>query len=132
MPPGFGGFSDVGFPGGGLADAMFTIVPMLILGVFLYIIGTSIYRVVTNSQQPLLTRRARIIGRRQKVSGGSHMHGDHHHSSTRTAYFVTFEFEDGSREEFSLRGDQYGLLAEGDIGTLQSQGTWYKGFDRER
>lgn len=49
----------------------------------------------------------------------------------RTAHYVTFEFDDGSRERFSVRGDQYGLLAEGDAGTLQSQGTRFKGFDRE-
>lgn len=67
------------------------------------------------------------MGRRQRVS--RHHHQNHHH--THTAYFVTFEFEEGSREEFSMRGDQYAMLAEGDIGTLQSQGSWFKGFDRE-
>lgn len=118
---------DSGPFGFSLFSLMFTIVPVLVIGVFVYVIGSSIYRAVTNSQQPLLTRRARIVGRRQHVSRRHHNH--HHHSHT--AYFVTFEFEDGSREEFSLRSDQFAMLAEGDIGTLQSQGTWFKGFDRE-
>ncbi|MFZ5828029.1 MAG: DUF2500 domain-containing protein [Bacillota bacterium] len=108
-------------------NLMFTVVPLLVVGVFLYVIGSNIYRAMHNRQQPLLTRRARIVGRRQRVS--RHHHNNHHH--THTAYFVTFEFEDSSREEFSMRGDQYAMLAEGDIGTLQSQGTWFKGFDRE-
>ncbi len=103
---------------------MFTIIPIIVIGGFVFIIGSLIVRAVSNSQKPLLTRRARIIGRRQR-----HSHGANHHHHT--AYFITFEFEDGSREEFSLRGDQYATLAEGDIGTLQSQGTWYKGFERE-
>ncbi len=37
---------------------------------------------------------------------------------------------DGSRKEFGVTGEEYGLLAEGDRGMLQSQGTWYKGFNR--
>lgn len=107
------------------ADIMFTLVPMIVIGGFVFIIGSAIYRAVTNSQQPLLTRRARIVGRRQRLSRGA----NHHHAHT--AHFVTFEFEDGTREEFSMRGDEYAMLAEGDVGTLQSQGTWFKGFHRE-
>jgi len=105
-------------------DFMFQIVPLIVFGGIAFVIGSAIFRAISNSQQPLLTRRARIVGRRQRTSHGA----NHHHH---TAYFVTFEFVDGSREEFSMRGDQYAMLAEGDIGTLQSQGTWFKGFDRE-
>lgn len=112
--------------GGGLFNFMFTVVPIIVIGGFIFVFGSMIYRAVSNSQKPLLTRRARVIGRRERVSHGA---GDHHHHHT--AYFITFEFEDGSREEFSLRGDQYAMLAEGDVGTLQSQGTWFKGFERE-
>lgn len=45
-------------------------------------------------------------------------------------YFATFEFPDGSREEFRLQGEAYGLLSEGDSGLLRTQGTWFQGFDR--
>lgn len=115
---------DSGPFGFSLFNIMSTLIPIIVVGGIIFVIGSSIFRAITNSQQPLLTRRARIVGRRQRVSGG----GNHH---ARTAYFVTFEFEDGSREEFSMRGDEYAMLAEGDLGTMQSQGTWFKGFSRE-
>jgi hypothetical protein len=80
--------------------------------------------------QDLVARRARVIGKRQStsVSGGT---GDMP-ASSHDHYHVTFEFGGGEREEFSVDGSEYGMLAEDDEGTLQSQGTWYKGFDRMR
>lgn len=120
-PFGGGAFGD------GLVGVMFTIVPIIVIGGFIFGIGSLIFRTVDNLDQPLLTRRARVVGRRQSVSSSGI--DEHHH--THTSYYVTFEFEDGSREEFSVRGDQYALLIEGDVGTLRSQGTWFKGFDRE-
>jgi hypothetical protein len=76
-----------------------------------------------NRASPLLSREAQIVGKRQNVRGGSE-------TSTTTSYYLTFEFTDGSRKEFGVTGEEYGLLAEGDRGMLQSQGTWYKGFNR--
>jgi len=76
-----------------------------------------------NRASALLNREAVIVGKRQDVSGGSE-------TSTTTLYYLTFEFTDGSREEFWVTGEEYGLLTEGDRGMLQSQGTWYKGFNR--
>jgi hypothetical protein len=40
-------------------------------------------------------------------------------TSTTTFYYLTFEFTDGSREEFGVTGEEYGLLAEGDRGMVQ-------------
>lgn len=76
-----------------------------------------------NSCSPLISRNAIIIGKRQKVSGGE--------NSTSTWYYITFKFDDGSREEFSVSGQKYGILVEGDEGKLHSQGTWFKGFERQ-
>ena len=53
------------------------------------------------------------------------------HSST-TYYYITFEVNSGDRMEFSVTGEQYGMLAEGDYGTLTFQGTRYKCFLREK
>lgn len=75
-----------------------------------------------NRVSPLLSRNVRVVAKRQHVSGSQY--------ATGTRYYVTFEFTDGSREEFSVTGGVYGQIAEGDRGTLHSQGTWYKGFDR--
>lgn len=125
--------SDPFFGGGAfrLFDIMFVLVPILVIGGFVFVFGSMIYTAVSNIQKPLLTRRARVVAKRVRHSIHHHHHGDHHHHSHHTAYYVTFEFEDGRREEFSVRGDQYGLLVEGDEGTLQSQGTWFKGFYRD-
>jgi len=121
--------------GGGAFDTLFKVfmilVPVVVIGGFVFAFGSMISTAVSNSQKPLLTRRARVVSKRMDHSTSLHHHGDHHHVSHDTSYFVTFEFEDGHREEFSVRGDQYGLLAEGDVGDLQSQGTWFKGFYRD-
>ena len=51
--------------------------------------------------------------------------------STSTSYYVTFQVESGDRMELSVRGKEYGLLAEGDYGRLTFQGTRYLGFQRK-
>ncbi|WP_158501922.1 DUF2500 domain-containing protein [Vitiosangium sp. GDMCC 1.1324] len=79
--------------------------------------------IVRNLRSPVLSRPGRVVAKREQVS------------ATRdwgtTVYFVTFEFPDGSREEFRVLPNVHGLLAEGDQGTLVSQGTWFKGFERQ-
>lgn len=101
------------------------LIPAIFIGaVAVFIFGKVIYAFVVtgtrNRQAPFLRRDAMIVSRRQQVWG----------DNASTTYFVTFEFPDGQREEFMVRGDEYGLLAEGDTGVLQSQGSWYKGFER--
>ena len=76
----------------------------------------------TNLASPPLSRPARVVAKRSSVSGSE--------NSTSTSYFATFEFADGSRTEFELKGAEYGTLAEGDAGVLHNQGTWFRGFDR--
>ena len=41
-----------------------------------------------------------------------------------------FEVESGDRMEFSVYGEEYGMLAEGDEGKLTFQGSRYLGFER--
>jgi len=45
-------------------------------------------------------------------------------------YFVTFEMEGGDRMELNVSGSEYGVLVEGDTGSLTFQGTRYLGFER--
>ena len=52
------------------------------------------------------------------------------HTTTRTHYYVTFQFESGDRSEFSVSGSQYGMLVEEDKGMLTFQGTRFLGFER--
>ncbi|BAZ15983.1 hypothetical protein NIES4071_78560 [Calothrix sp. NIES-4071] len=98
---------------------------VLVFGLFGYAIFKGISTAAYNRKQPIINREAKVVSKRQHVSGGG---GD---SSTSTSYYITFEFADGSREEFALSAREYGLIAEGDKGTLHSQGTWYKNFKRQ-
>jgi hypothetical protein len=133
------GFPDSGFPAG--PGIMFTIVPIFIGIVFVIIIGTNIAKAIKganqwkyNNAQPVLTVEARIVGKRADVSTYRHNDSDnighHHHSST--TYYVTFEVESGDRMEFKLAANEYGMLVEGDLGSLTFQGTRYLGFNRHK
>ncbi|MDR2940473.1 MAG: DUF2500 domain-containing protein, partial [Clostridiales bacterium] len=78
------------------------------------------------NNSPILTVDAKILAKRIQV--GRHNGGGHHHSTT--TYFVTFEVEGGGRVELKVPGREYGLLVEGDLGELTSQGTRFKSFER--
>lgn len=72
----------------------------------------------------MLTVPARVVSRRTGTSGGGN-------SSTVTRHYVTFERPDGQRIELPMKGEEFGMLAEGDQGQLTHQGTWFKGLARE-
>jgi len=105
--------------------------------VFLFVIGTFIVHIVqgiaewnSNNHSPCLTIPAVITGKRPHTSRHHHNHNGHHHTTHSTSYYVTFQTESGERMEFRLSGREYGMLAEGDRGTLSYQGTRYLGFER--
>ena len=103
---------------------MFVLIPIIIIGVFAFIIIKGISEWSSNNQSPLLTVPAEVVTKRSRTSGGA---GD---SSARTSYYVTFEVESGDRIELRMNGREYGMLAEEDLGILTFQGTRYKGFER--
>lgn len=121
------GFSSFGSPfeGFSLFSIMFTLVPLFVIGVFLYIIISGIARWSRNNASPRLNRPARIVSKRPHTWGGSG------NSSAHTSYYVTFEFEDGERLELPVRDQEYGMMAEGDYGILTHQGTRFIDFQRE-
>lgn len=119
---------------------MFSIIPVIVVIGFIVVIGMIIYSAVQGAQQwkrnnesPVLTVDARVVTKRTDVS-------HHHHANTTnntmdtgystTYYYVTFEVESGDRMEFHVRGEEFGLLAEGDTGKVTFQGTRYLGFTR--
>ncbi|QDX95871.1 DUF2500 domain-containing protein [Brevibacillus laterosporus] len=104
---------------------MSTVIPVIVIGGFVFVIGFSLFIWTKNNNSPLENKQAHIISKRLQVSGGSENH------STHTSYYVTFEFADGDRKEFQLTGPQYGLLVEGDRGIISYQGTRFKGFQRQ-
>ena len=117
---------------------LFIVVFLLVLGAFVYTIGYSVFRGIKNQKSPELVRTAKVVSKRTEVgSYGSHRHHHqthHMHTGVRTytRYFVTFELEDRSREEFQVTDRDFGLLVEGDEGRLFSRGTRFQGFERYR
>ena len=95
----------------------------IIVIVIICVIISGLIRWSRNNNSPIVTVDARIISKRQDVSGSDR--------STSTWYYVTFELENRERIELPVRGKEYGMLAEGDRGKLTHQGTRYKGFERD-
>lgn len=104
---------------------VFFIIAALVIGFILFVVVMSIRQYSFNNKQPHLTTHARVLTKRTNVSGGS---GD---SSASTWYYITFETENGDRKEFQVKGEEYGMLADGDQGTLNYQGTRFRGFNRD-
>lgn len=109
-------------------SSMFTIMFVIVIGVFVVSFVRSIGQWNKNNNSPRLTVEATLVSKRADVS--HHHHGDHHHHHTSTDYYLTFEVESGDRMEFHVGGDDYGLLTEGDHGSLSFQGTRFLGFER--
>ena len=114
----------------GLFPIMFFLVFFLVIGTFIVIAVKGIQEWNKNNHSPRLTVSATVVSKRADVSH-HHSAGEHHHSHTSTSYYVTFEVESGDRMEFHVSGTEYGLLIEGDKGSLSFQGTRYLGFERE-
>lgn len=112
-------------------DFMFSFGPIFIAIVFIIAISFFVFIIVkgisqwnTNNNSPKLTVPAEVVTQRTETSGGS---GD---SSASTWYYTTFQVESGDRMELSMKGSEYGMLAEGDLGMLSFQGTRYLEFKR--
>ena len=126
---------------GGNGNWLFTVGPIFIGIIFIIIfigIIVSLFSGVRqwkkNEDSPRLSVPAIVKIKRTNVTRHSHHHHDHnsHSHSSSTTYFITFEFESGDRSEFHVSGKEYGMLAEGDIGTLTFQGTRYIDFTRTK
>lgn len=119
--------------------AMFSIIPMIVVIIFVIVISMFIITAVKgvkqwnyNNEQPVLTVEAKVVSKRTNVSRHHHNNSnDHMHSHTSTTYYVTFQVESGDRIELMLSGEEFGQLVESDSGKLTFQGTRYKGFIRE-
>ena len=108
-------------------NLVFSIFPILFLGVFGLVFGRIISTMVKNGRQnhqnnnsPRVTAEAAVVAKR------NHVWGDHSH----TDYFATFQFESGDRLELKVPQGQFGYLVEGDTGKLTSQGTRFVSFER--
>lgn len=138
---GYGGY-DLGFGGSssgfGGVEAGFAIIVLIFIG----IVGVWAIKAVStwdkNNKSPRLTVDAQIMSKRIDVTYHRHVNagdvtGAHgYHTISSTNYYVTFQVESGDRIEFSVKGSEYGMLAEGDTGKLSFQGTRYLCFERSQ
>ena len=132
MLPGFGMGFYQGFDMFNVVGTMFTIVFVLVIGLFIVNAVRGISQWNKNNNSPRLTVPATVVAKRTNVT--RHHHGGangHHHHHTSTSYYVTFQVESGDRMELHVAGTEYGLLIEGDLGKLTFQGTRYLGFERD-
>ena len=120
----------IGYGGFGMANAMFTIVPIFIGVVFVLILAGIAVQAVRgaaqwkrNNDAPVLT----VDVRTYRHGGTEH---SRRHASSRTYYYATFQVESGDRMELEVPDMEYGLLVEGDRGRLTFQGTRFQGFRR--
>lgn len=117
--------------GFGLFELMFPIVFLLVIGIFIVTAIRGLSEGNRNNHSPRLTVEATVVAKRTNVSHHHHNTGDSvPHTHTSTTYYVTFQVESGDRMELCVDGREYGMLIEGDCGTLDFQGTRYLGFTR--
>ncbi|AMM94614.1 hypothetical protein UP17_20815 [Peribacillus simplex] len=125
---------------GGSGDWIFTGAPVFIGIIFVIILIMIIVNLFSglsqwekNDKSPRLSVPAMVKVKRTNTirNGHSYNHNNNLHSqSSSTTYYITFEFESGDRSEFHISGKMFGILAEGDVGTLTFQGTRYIDFTR--
>lgn len=116
---------DFGFD---LFEVLFTLCFVAVFGLFVVTAIRGIRRWNRNNHSPRLTVPAAVVAKRTNISRRHHM--EHHHTHTSTSYYVTFQVESGDRMELQVDGTDYGLLVEGDSGSLTFQGTRFLSFDR--
>ena len=111
---------------------MFSIVFIIVIGMFVVTVIKGIGQWNKNNNSPRLTVPATVVAKRTNVTHHNHAGTNgHHHHSTSTTYYVTFQVESGDRMELHLSGHEFGMLVEGDKGKLSFQGTRYLGFERQ-
>ncbi len=118
----------------------FSIIPILTIVVFVVVFGLIIFRCIQGAKQwkknnnsPVLTVPAKVVAKRTNVTHHHHNGADNtgYMTTSSTTYYATFEVESGDRMEFQLKDAEYGMLAEGDRGSLTFQGTRYLEFQRK-
>lgn len=123
----FGGYG--GFGGFGIMYSLFPIMFFLVFGLIIFTIFKGIKQNMYNNKQPIIPVEAKVVTKRQDVS--HHHHGsDNMHHSSHTWYYATFELANGERMELQVPDREFGMLVEGDEGTLQFQGTRFISFIR--
>jgi len=115
----------------GLFEAIFPLFFIFVFGMIIFTMVKGIQENMHNNRQPIIPVETKIVAKRYDVSRHHHHDSDNmHHTSSSTTYYVTFEMTNGERMELEVPSKEFGMLVEGDQGTLQFQGTRYIGFTR--
>ena len=114
----------------GMFGIMFTLVFLLVMGVFVTTAVRGLRQWNRNNHSPRLTVPATVVAKRTNVSHHHHSAGVHHTTHS-TTYYVTFQVESGDRMELHMTGPEFGMLVDGDKGLLSFQGTRYLDFQRQ-
>jgi hypothetical protein len=118
------------YTGFGLMGIVSSLIFLVVIGMFIFIAAKGISQWNKNNHSPRLTVPATVVAKRTNVSRDHH-HNNMHHTTHSTTYYVTFQVQSGDRMELHVTGQEYGLLVEGDQGSLSFQGTRYLGFERD-
>ena len=110
-------------------EIIFSLMFVLISGMFIVSIVRSVSQWHKNNNSPRLTVQATVTSKQTQTS--HHHNSSTHTSSSHTYYYATFQVEIGDRMELALDRYEYGQLAEGDTGRLTFQGTRYLSFERQ-
>jgi hypothetical protein len=108
------------------------IIASLALVIIFYVITKAALQRRQDDNSPMLNVPAKVVTKRMNVINRSHnSFGGHLSTIHQTTYYATFEVESGDRIEFCISGAEYGILAEGDCGTLTFQGKRFLAFFRQ-
>ena len=125
------GFGMTGFHTGfNIMGILFVVMFVVVLGIIVVVFAKGVSQWNKNNHSPRLTVPATVVAKRTDVSHHHSGANDHMHHHSSTWYYVTFQVDSGDRMEFSVTGQDYGMLIEGDRGNLSFQGTRYQGFER--
>ena len=118
------------YTGFGLMGIVSSLIFLVVIGMLIFTAAKGINQWNKNNHSPRLTVPATVVAKRTNVSRHHH-HNNLHHTTHSTTYYVTFQVQSGDRMELHVTGQEYGLLVEGDQGSLTFQGTRYLGFERD-
>ena len=118
------------YTGFGLMGIVSSLIFLVVIGMLIFTAAKGINQWNKNNHSPRLTVPATVVAKRTNVSRHHH-HNNMHHTTHSTTYYVTFQVQSGDRMELHVTGQEYGLLVEGDQGSLSFQGTRYLGFERD-
>lgn len=122
MDPFFGGFN--------IMFSLFPIMFFLVFGLIIFTIAKGIKQNMYNNKQPIIPVQTKVVAKRYNVSHHTNGTNDNIHHSSNTTYYATFEMTNGERMELHVPASEFGMLVEGDEGTLQFQGTRFISFTR--